>query len=210
MTGKRPDLTGKKFGRLTVVGLIIHNERPYWNCLCDCGAYKPNRTKILMTGKVVSCGCLRAELVGNRSRKHGLTSTRAHKAWCGMMDRCYNIHGKYYENYGGRGITVCERWGKFENFFADMGQPPDGLSLDRIDNNLGYEPKNCRWSTAKEQSRNRRYNRVISFNGESGCIGYWSERLGFKRGALLARIRAGWSIENALTKPIRTSRRWPH
>lgn len=210
MTGKRPDLTGKKFGRLTVVGLIIHNERPYWNCLCDCGTYKPNRTKILMTGKVVSCGCFRSETIGNLSLKHGLVGSRVYRIWHHMMDRCHNVNDKHYNNYGGRGITVCERWKKFENFVADIGKPPDSLSLDRVDNNRGYEPDNCRWATAKEQSRNRRFNHVISFNGESGCIGYWSEKLGFKNGALLARIRAGWSIENALTKPIRTSKRWPH
>lgn len=202
MSARQHDLNGRRFGRLTVVGLISHCGRMYWHCLCDCGKYKPHRTNTLMTGEVVSCGCFLSELTSSRSWKHGLVGTRIHSAWDGMMERCHNIRGRDYANYGGRGISVCEKWRNVENFLADMGHPPIGLSIDRIDNNRGYEPGNCRWATGKEQSRNRRTNYIIVFNGESGCIAHWSEKTGIKSGVISARIKAGWSVDKTMTTPV--------
>lgn len=135
---------------------------------------------------------------------NGYSKTLIYKAWWTMRERCSSPTSQKWHLYGARGIRVCERWRKFVNFLADMGERPSPMhTIDRIDPNGNYEPSNCRWATQTEQQRNRRNNFIVEFNGERMCIAEWAERTGIKQGTLGYRIRSGWSIERALTEPVR-------
>jgi len=140
------------------------------------------------------------------NKKHGHTthtaSSPTYKSWHMMKQRCLNPNYDQYENYGGRGIKVVAHWGDFENFLADMGKRPEGMTLDRIDNSKGYSKANCRWATKKEQQRNRRTNRMLSYQGETMCLLDWANRLGIKQHSLSMRIDVyGWTVEEALSTP---------
>jgi hypothetical protein len=154
-------------------------------------------------GKSKSCGCLKTDV----QKTHGLGRTAIYYAWAAMIQRCENPKNKWYHRYGGRGIKVCEAWrNDFRAFYADMGDKPDGLELDRKDNNGDYSKENCQWSTRSEQVRNRITTKYLTFNGETMTLPDWADRLGIKRKVLERRIRDGWSVEDALTKP--KSGRW--
>ena len=129
--------------------------------------------------------------------------TLPYTIWRGMIDRCTNKKNKRYVNYGGRGIKVCERWRVFINFFEDMGEPAAGLTIERIDNDKGYEPGNCRWATRAEQNRNMTTSHFISFNGETKCLADWGRKLGLKPFTINWRLRNGWSVDAAFTTPKR-------
>jgi hypothetical protein len=145
---KTIELTGLRFGRLVVgdfAGISKFGSK-LWECLCDCGTTKIISSASLRQGGTVSCGCKMRE---GRPPKHGKTGSKVWKAWEAMLDRCHNPKNKRFHDYGGRGIVVCYRWLKFENFYEDMWDPAKGMSLDRLNNDGNYEPSNCRWATAK-------------------------------------------------------------
>jgi hypothetical protein len=132
-----------------------------------------------------------------------MTNTSTYAIWDSMHQRCSNPKRKDFSKYGGRGISVCTEWDKFDDFLADMGERPKGLSLDRIDNDLGYSKSNCRWATAIQQGRNQRTNHMITFNGETRCIAEWAEFIGVNKNTLYARLTTyQWPVEKAMTKEI--------
>jgi len=158
----------------------------------------------LLQGITRSCGCFQKDDVAARNRTHGLTDSPEYNSWHSMKQRCFDPHHTAYENYGGRGITVCDRWlHSFSAFYTDMGPRPMDSTLDRIDNDRGYEPDNCRWAMRLAQHNNVRRNRVVSFNGQSMTVAQWERQLGFTRDRIGQRIRDGWSIERALTEPVK-------
>jgi hypothetical protein len=140
-----------------------------------------------------------------RFSRHGHSprkgKTPTYTTWSKVIARCTNPCDRRYADYGGRGITVCEEWKTFMGFLADMGDRPKGMTLDRRDNSKGYEPSNCRWATPKEQQRNTRSNRLISFNGATKCVTEWAETLGIGKGTLNSRLQRGWTEAEALSTP---------
>lgn len=164
------DLTGKRFGKLLVLSKGEKNKTgsARWACKCDCGGEALSTAWNLKSGRATSCGCFRKEGVTERNSKgkHGKSRTPTSKIWIGMRSRCNDPKNKNYHRYGGRGIKVCERWDSFENFLADMGERPEGLSIERIENDGNYEPGNCKWATREEQQNNKRNNVHIEHEGQ--------------------------------------------
>jgi hypothetical protein len=198
------DLTAETFCRLTVKQFSHygHNRSPYWVCECLCGVVKVIDGRHLNSGSTRSCGCLQKQV----STKHGMHGTTEYKAWACMHQRCYNKLCTGYDNYGGRGITVCDAWQSFACFYADMGpRPSKDHSLDRIDNDGPYCKENCRWATRKEQQRNRRSTQFVTCGNETLTLTQWAERTGIKYKTLCKRLNSGWPVEQALTQPVR---RW--
>ncbi len=138
-------------------------------------------------------------------RTHGMSRTAVYHRWFKMLTRCCNPRSKDYPNYGGRGITVCERWQNFENFYADMGEPPPNHTIERLNNNLGYSPENCRWEPKEVQARNTRANRFITIGNETYCVAEWAERRGIRKSIVYERLYDGWAPEEALELVQRTT-----
>lgn len=171
-----------------------NNYRNYNLYQCDCGNQKIIRQDLVNSKRIKSCGCLSKEL----KLKHGKYNTQVYRAWDSMKQRCFNIKNCNYKNYGHRGITVCKRWkDSFEEFLKDMGEPKKGQSLDRIDNQKDYCPENCRWVSNKTQSRNRRTNKLLTFNNKTMCIADWADKIGISRKTIEQRLKRGWSTEEA-------------
>lgn len=194
---------GDRFGKLTATGRHQSGKYLRYECICDCGVVTWVISQGLRTGKTKSCGCLKSEWAKDKFRTHGLSRTSVHNRWLAMRRRCECPQVKDYSNYGGRGITVCARWKIFENFLEDMGLPPENTSLERLDNNLGYCKENCVWASVEAQSRNRRNNRRVEYCGSILLASEWDILLGFYRGAVTRRLDMGWTVERALTTPIR-------
>ena len=201
------EMIGKRFSRLLVVSQGAKKPRRcfMWNCICDCGSSVQVNGGHLRNGGTRSCGCLKREIAkaaGDRTRTHGLSGSSIYSIWDTMVRRCHAPGSKDFYRYGAKGITVCERWRTFENFYKDMGDRPAGMSIDRKDNAKGYEPSNCRWATNTQQQRNKRDNVILTMNGESLCVTEWAEKLHINKNTLHARLAKGWDVERALTQPI--------
>lgn len=215
---KMINLIGQKFGRLTIVseadaslkrygGRTVRRRR--WKCACECGIDVIVDQAKLLSGHTKSCGCYQRHRAAEAKTKHGYASRKGahpiYHTWRGMMERCFYSKHEMYHRYGGRGIKVCDRWQTFSNFLADMESMwRVGLTIERKNRNGNYEPSNCVWATQKAQGRNTCRNNVLTLNGESLCLTEWSEKTGIHRFTIYSRIfRQGWSIEKALTTPVK-------
>lgn len=198
-----------RFGMFTVIGEgdpIQTKSHPLRRamCRCDCGEIRLVQPAKLKSGHHQSCGCLAAEQAREQFTKHGGSGTPEYSTWRAMQERCHNPSHVSWAQYGGRGIFVCERWrgpDGFLHFTEDMGPRPERTTIDRIDGAKGYEPGNCRWATAKDQSANRRNSILLTFNGETLPLSEWTERLGCGKNTIDERLRRGWSVERALSTP---------
>lgn len=206
------NLIGYKFDRLTVLSRSGKSKHGVveWLCECDCGQVLTVTTGALNTRHVRSCGC--------RRRKHGASGTPIYNSWCAMMDRCCNVGNPKYKFYGLKGITTCEHWLRFENFLKDMGDRPNGTSIERINNNKGYwcghcdecrahdHQLNCKWASPSQQARNRHTSRLITFRGRTQTLVEWENELDISHHTLFYRL-SKWDVETAFTKPVRRMRR---
>ncbi len=212
------DFTPETFGRLTTVGPRFmlpvgtgRKRRPKQVCQCACGNMSVACHNGLVSGKSRSCGCLQKEFTANINKNHGMCKAPEYRVWQAMKDRCYRKNSLDYPDYGGRGITVCDRWLEpdgqgFINFLADMGPRPSRKhSIERDDVNGNYCPENCRWATIEEQARNRRTNVNLTYNGKTQCLTDWSKETGLSHSTLRNRMKAGWSVEKILTHPAKSN-----
>lgn len=214
---RKENFIGKKFGRLTVLEQAPNGYTksgdPYsvWKCVCDCGNIKYARGCALKNGHVKSCGCLNRDITSEILTTHGESKTRLYGTWINIKKRCYKETVPGYENYGGRGIRVCDEWlhsyanfrdWAYQNGYSD-DKDKEECSIDRIDVNGNYCPENCRWVSRKVQNNNSRHNHYIEYNGEKHTIAEWAEILGIKYKVLLARIVVyHWTIDRAFTQPV--------
>jgi hypothetical protein len=187
---------------------VIHRQNS--KVASDCGTTKSISVQSLRNGKTVSCGCYGRRMLreSNENPKiiHGHAGrkpTKEYSTWSGMMSRCNNANHTFYDHHGGRGITVCEQWHSFEKFLADMGERPANHSLERIDNNKGYSNDNCKWATQTHQNNNKRNNHTVTYDGRTQTISQWSAGLNMNYQTLWRRLKAGWSIEDALCKEVK-------
>ena len=207
------DLTGQRFGRYTVLERngVGANGMAAWLCECDCGTRKTVIGNSLRQGHVVSCGCYQREVAvrnGLATKRHGETRSSTYKTWITMKARCLNPSDQAYGDYGGRGIRVCERWlNSYESFAEDMGKRPGGMSIERINVNGNYEPSNCKWATAKEQTRNRRCTLQAVYKSTKMSLSEAAERSGIPYRVLRERKqRLGWP-DNRLFAPYTERKR---
>lgn len=190
---KKADILGQRFGRLEVIREAgrANDGKVLWRCRCDCGTEIESTKSNLKKGPNRSCGCYRSEVTRKKNFKHGMASrsnyTPEYEAWIGIKRRCMDTSNK---NYGGRGISMCDRWKVFENFYEDMGdRPSERHSIDRIKNDGDYEPGNCKWSTRKEQNRNRRNCKYVVRDGEIVTLAEYADKTGQKRSTVYSRAR---------------------
>jgi hypothetical protein len=202
------DLTGQKFNRLLVVERVKTNKskNSKWLCKCECGEYTTVLACHLKSGHTKSCGCAKIEAIKKANTKHGLRNTKLHSVWNSMKQRCLNENNIQYIDYGERGITICEEWkNDFELFYnwSISNGYEEGLSIDRINNDKGYYPDNCRWTNELVQANNTRSNHYLTFGSETKTIAEWGRELNLPAKIISDRItKQGWSIEKALTTPI--------
>lgn len=202
------DITGKTFGRLTVIERAANKgKQTSWKCECECGALVAVRGPHLKSGATASCGCLNAELARQLMTKHGMARTKIYRTWTRMKSRCLNRGDRKYADYGARGIKVCKRWMRFENFAEDMGEPGKEMTIERINNNGDYEPSNCRWATLEEQAQNKRTTLRITVSGKTMRAEQWARATGIPAKEIRRRLHRGWSAERAVRQPMRVRQR---
>lgn len=214
-------LTDRDFGWWTVIGVPVRQgKKTLYLCRCQCGTTREVQADSLKGGKSTSCGCLQSQTFGlrvsllaaerrlaNGDGYKAPSRTRTYKSWIAMSQRCYHPNSPSFPSYGGRGIAVCDRWRlSYHHFLADMGERPNGHSLDRIDNDRGYEPDNCRWATATVQARNQRRSSKITHDGQTLTFAGWADETGFSPRLIRQRIRTGWPVALALTAPLGSER----
>ena len=202
---KKEIKTGDRFFRIKILSETKPSITPggtirrRFLCQCDCGKKWSVAMADLRSGDTKSCGCLKIDRSKKRLTKHGLCKNKSYRTWCGIKDRCLNSNTPSFKNYGGRGITVCDRWvNSFENFYEDMGEPSKELSIERVDNNKGYFKTNCKWATRSEQSRNKRNVRLITYKNKTQTILEWANEMGIKHGTMYVRFKKGWSVDKSL------------
>jgi len=199
------NLTGKKFGRLTVLHYVRINHHIWWECKCECGTQKLIVGHSLRGGVTRSCGCLNREKTITRSTKHGFSRTRFYSIWLMMKDRCYNKRAEDYKNYGKRGIRVCNKWRNDPVAFVlwcSKQYAPKGYSIERINNEGNYTPSNCAFTTKKEQAANRRSNIIVKINGEKLIRKRAIEKYStVSDNCVRARTKRGWSLNRAILTP---------
>lgn len=203
--GRFLDITGEHFGRLKVnhiAGRNKHNQI-LWHCTCECGKEAVVIGHLMRYGYTQSCGCLHREMASKINLSHGMAQKPIYRIWRSMMQRCYDKNSNAYGRYGGRGISVCESWQDFNSFYADMGDRPEGLSLERVDNDGDYSPENVVWADAKAQARNRRSTVYLEHDGQRKSMAEWAEDVGMDIKTLWMRINRGMPVDVALTKGVR-------
>lgn len=198
------NLAGETSGKLTAIKRHASDARGgvLWLCKCICGNEHIVLAANFKKGQSKSCGCAAHEIRHGHARKDG--ETRTYQTWLHMRQRCLNSSSDAYHNYGGRGITICEEWGSFEIFLSDMGERPEGLTIDRIDNSQGYYKENCRWTDKKTQLRNKRNNRILTWEGKQFTVSELCELYDIGHQVLTSRLRLGWELEKALKQPVRS------
>jgi hypothetical protein len=209
MNHNAKDMTGLKFGTLTVVRLGTREGRPglIWECQCECGEKALVRGSRLRSGHTKSCGCRISGVLRARNMSHGLSKTPEYRVWAGMIRRCHNQNEACYPRYGGKGIEVCGAWrSDFMAFLAHIGpRPSKAHSIDRIDNSLGYQPGNVRWATAEQQSRNRECIQMHEIDGITATLPELAQAYGIPVEEVRKRLWRKWSLERALKQPLRKS-----
>jgi hypothetical protein len=203
--GRFIDLTDEQFGRLRVLRVVARNKHNQlmWECECECGVTCLALGFVLRRGEKQSCGCLKREAIASVNLSHGMTRTPIYAIYRSMMQRCYDQNSTAYNRYGARGINVCEKWQTFEGFYEDMGDKPEGMSLERKDNDGDYCPENVVWAGWKAQANNRRSNRILEHRGKSQTLTQWADEINMKPQTLHARIfRYGWPVEKALETTV--------
>lgn len=206
-TPPKRNLTGMRFGRLAIVGPAPgrRGKNLCWNCLCDCGVNIVVVTGSLTSGNTKSCGCLARDTKSRLSTRHGKASTPEYRAWMNMKSRCENANTPLFHRYGGRGIRVL--YSSFEHFLADVGpRPSPEHSIDRLENDLHYEPGNCKWRTDKEQANNTSRNQLIGFGGIIMTVAQWADHVGLKENTLRYRLLRKWPVDCALLVPHEAER----
>lgn len=188
------DLTGKKFGRLTVLELLPKRKKHReWLVVCDCGKKLSVMGSNISYGTSKSCGCLFKELLTKRNLKHGHARknkiSKTYNSWYGMFGRCYSKKNNMYRSYGARGIRVCKRWNKFENFLKDMGVRPENTSIGRINNDGNYTPKNCRWENTKQQARNKSTTFFVKYKNKTKSLSDWCDELNLSYSMVSYRLK---------------------
>ena len=214
---KRKDITGQKFNKLTVISYAYtvkgngRNYHTFYNCICDCGKSCIVEGAKLRNGHTQSCGCYRHERQIEANTKHKGRYSRLYIVWCNMKGRCYNPNDKRYNSYGARGIIVCDEWkndfNAFQKWAESAGYRPDAkrgeCTIDRIDNNKGYCPENCRWVNNQTQANNKSNNIILTYNGKSQTVSQWARELNVDSETLRHRYNCGWNTKRIIETPLR-------
>lgn len=199
------NLSGQKFSYLTVVEHAGRNHigKHTYLCRCDCGKTIVLRGEDVKSGNTKSCGCMRRQMTIDKNFKHGFSKTPMYNVWCALKERCTNPNDRAYKNYGGRGITVSEGWMDYEGFHRDMvGTYREGLSLERVNNEIGYNRENCIWASRNVQGNNTRRNHFIEYKGNRLTVSQMARKYNLHPTILQGRLYKGWSMEKALTTPV--------